>query len=63
MLDMTNYRVVYKDRVYNVISIMPEIIYEDGLSRLGSITVMYLNEDNELKLMEGRPEQFKFIRR
>ena len=59
-MPITDYKMIYENRVYNVISITPSI---DGTPEIVDVEVIYIDEDNNLQIVIDRVDKFKFIRR
>ena len=64
--DMRGFKVVYKERVYNalemVCSFEGEARKETGESEPKFLTVLVLNEDGNVKILEDKAFMFQFIR-
>lgn len=61
-MNMSDYKMIYKNRVYNVVDVVPYVTRSVGIS-IDDLEVIYINEDGELKIIEDSVEQFKFVRR
>ncbi len=65
-IDMSNYMMIYKERVYNVINIMPTLEVNDrevGTKKVKMIDAATINEDGELVIINDEAWMFKFVRR
>ena len=65
-IDMSNYKMIYNDEVFNVISIMPTFGYNEDANKAPKaefIDATYLNENGELATVNDEAWKFKFIRR
>ena len=65
-MDMSNYKMIYKDQVFNVVNIMPTIKYPEGVNPIGKVTFIeatYIDENGELKIINDEAWCFKFVRR
>ncbi len=65
-IDMSNYMMIYKERVYNVINIMPTFKSDDreaGTKKAKMIDAATINEDGELVMINDEAWMFKFVRR
>jgi hypothetical protein len=64
-IDMSNYKMIYEDQVFNVISIMPifELLPETGLAKPKFIEATYINENGEIAVIRDEAWTFKFVRR
>ena len=64
--DMRGFKVVYKERVYNalemVCSFEGEVRKETGESEPKFLTVLVLNEDGNVKMLEDEAFMFQFMR-
>ena len=65
-IDMSNYKMIYNDEVFNVISIMPTFDYVEDANKAPKVKFIdatYLNENGELATVNDEAWMFKFIRR
>ena len=65
-IDMSNYMMIYKERVFNVINIMPSFEpcdREVGTRKAKMIDAATINEDGELVVINDEAWMFKFVRR
>lgn len=67
-IDMSAYKMIYKDQVYNVVGVMPTIdmtnnIAGEHTTKINSIQATYIDEDGELKILYDETFMFKFVRR
>lgn len=62
-IDMSNYKVVYKDKVWNCININPII---DTSNRedinVGELQVLVLDEKNKIKIIRDNGDEFQFLK-
>ena len=62
--DMTAYKMIYKNGVYNCISLMPCILeLQDNSLELMELDVVYLDSDNRVKVVRDKSEEFQFVSR
>lgn len=68
-IDIRGYKVIYKDRVYNALNMAwewddrpEEEARENGVATPKTLTVIVVNEDNEIRLLNDETFMFKFIR-
>lgn len=65
-IDMSNYKMIYKDQVFNVVGIVPTF-YNDstnkGFKKIKFIEASIINENGELAIVEDEAWMFKFVRR
>lgn len=64
-IDMSNYKMIYNDRVYNVVGIIPTLDFSEGngFKKVKFIEVSVIDEDGELKIIYDEAFMFKFVRR
>lgn len=66
-LDMSDFKVIYNNRAYNVISVIPSIEPDPqnntGVMKPHHINVWFINEDSELVMIHDEARMFKFVRR
>ena len=65
-IDMSNYKMIYKDQVFNVVSIMPTVEFPDGNNqpdKIRFISATVINENGELAIINDEAFMFKFVRR
>jgi hypothetical protein len=65
-IDMSNYKMIYKDQVFNVVSIMPEFtsdFADNGISKPTFIGATYIDENGEIRIVRDEAWCFKFVRR
>ena len=64
--DMRGFKVVYKERVYNALEMVcefgEEARKETGESEPKFLTVLVLNEDGNVKMLEDEAFMFQFMR-
>jgi hypothetical protein len=65
-IDMSNYKMIYKDQVFNVVGIIP-MLYDgtvkDGIKKVQFIEASAINEDGNLIIINDEAWMFKFVRR
>lgn len=64
-IDMSSYKMIYKDIVFSVVTVMPFMESEtvDSPLKVKRIEVIFVNEDGELGVIEDERSAFKFVRR
>lgn len=63
-IDMSNYKMIYKEQVFNVVSIIPTFeIKTEGNPKMKFIEACFIDEDGELKIVRDEAWCFKFVRR
>lgn len=66
-MDMTDYKMIYKDQVFNVIAVSIECApgqqYEKENTKIELIEAVYIDENGELKVVRDEALMFKFVRR
>jgi len=65
-IDMSNYKMIYKDEVFNVVNIMPTVDFgtkEPPVIKVKFIQATYINENGELQMISDEAFMFKFMRR
>lgn len=66
-MDMTDYKMIYKDQVFNVIAVSiecgPSQQYEKENTKIEFIEAVYIDENGELKVVKDEALMFKFVRR
>lgn len=64
-IDMSNYKMIYKDEVFNVVGIIPSLYTEkaDEVPKIKFIEASYIDENGELKIVKDEAWCFKFVRR
>lgn len=63
-IDMSAYKMIYNDEVFNVVSIVP--IYEvndKGIPKVVTMDAWVINENGELTMIRDEGWCFKFVRR
>lgn len=64
--DMRGFKVVYKERVYNALEMIcgfeSETQKQPGVSSPKFLTVLVLNEDGNVRMLEDEAFMFQFIR-
>ena len=64
--DMSNYKMIYKDQVFNVIStilIFENPIQETTIEKPQFIEAIYIDENGEIRVIRDEAWCFKFVRR
>ena len=64
--DMSKYMMIYKNQVFNVVSIMPTIDFNDGsigIKKAKMIEAATISENGELVMINDEASMFKFVRR
>ena len=56
-VDMTNYKMIYENNVYNCIS----LIFFFNANVLEELEVVYINEDNRVSIIKDYKDNFQFI--
>lgn len=60
---MSNYKILYKNKVYNCISMMVNYDMTDILkARVTELQVFYINEDNKVSLIVAKPDDIQFVK-
>jgi hypothetical protein len=65
-LDMSNFKMIYKDQVFNAVSVIPNIDFNPenvGFKKPKFIEAWYINEDGELAVIHDEAWRFKFVTR
>lgn len=65
-MDMSNYKMIYKDQVFNVVDVMPTLAYyeqSDPRPKITFIEASYVDEYGELNIIRDESFMFKFVRR
>ena len=68
-IDMGNYKMIYKDQVFNVVGIIPTIDYNgetgdcNGIRKAKFIEASVIDENGELAIIHDEASMFKFVRR
>lgn len=69
-IDMTDYKMIYKDQVFNVVGIMPTIDFEgvssmdnNGFRKVKFIEATIIDENGEVMIIYDESFMFKFVRR
>lgn len=58
-IDMSAFKMIYKDKVYNCLNIMPS--WTDD--KVGQLEIFYINEDNRVTFIIDDVSKFQFISR
>ena len=63
-INMTDYKMIYNDRVYNVLQICIDFFAEEGtVPKLKFINAVYIDEDGMIKVINDEAWCFQFVRR
>lgn len=65
-MDIQQYKVIYKDEVYNNCLEARSTIsgyVEDNTSQIKSIEIIYIDSDNNMSIMVDDVKEFKFIKK
>lgn len=62
-LDMTNFKMIYKERVYNCLSMMTCINMTEEKPKIKEIEVIFINEENRVDIIKDEASKFQFISR
>jgi len=64
-IDMSNYKMIYNEQVFNVVGIIPNIYAESTNEppKIQFIEASYIDENGELKIVRDEAWCFKFVRR
>lgn len=65
-VNMSDYNIIYNNRVYNCLSMNREIIFDNDNKPNPipeRILVTYLNEDNRVRILEASADEIQFIRK
>jgi hypothetical protein len=69
-IDMSNYKMIYKDQVFNVVGIMPILDFtgvnnaeNNGFKKVKFIEASVIDENGELAIINDEAWMFKFVRR
>ena len=64
-INMTDYRMILRGRVYNVLQIVLVTRFEDGddAPTVKYIEAVYIDEDGDIKILRDEPQYFQFLRR
>lgn len=57
-MDMTNYKMIYKNKIYNCLQLF---IRKGTIEKIEEIEVIYLNEENRLTNVVDKAEEFQFV--
>jgi hypothetical protein len=60
-INMTNFKMVYKDNVYNCLSMMPTLDGTIGNSKVNFLEVIYIDSDNRVNVVYDEVFMFQFI--
>lgn len=64
-IDMSNYKMIYKEQVFNVVGVFPTINLESETNtpEIKFIEASYIDENGEFKIVRDEAWRFKFVRR
>jgi hypothetical protein len=65
-IDMSNFKVIYNDQVFNAVSVIPTVDFNPEKQRFAKpkfIDLWFVNEDGELTVIQDEAWKFKFVRR
>lgn len=64
-INMTDYRMILRGRVYNVLQIVLVTRFENGddTPTVKYIEAVYIDEDGAIKILRDEPQYFQFLRR
>ena len=64
-INMTDYRMILRGRVYNVLQIVLVTRFENGddAPTVTYIEAVYIDEDGSIKILRDEPQYFQFLRR
>lgn len=64
-IDMSDYKVIYKEQVFNVVGVIPTINVgsSNETPKIQFIEASYIDENRELRIVRDEAWCFKFVRR
>ena len=64
-INMADYRLILRGRVYNVLQIVLVTRFENGddAPTVKYIEAVYIDEDGSIKILRDEPQYFQFLRR
>ena len=64
-INMTDYRMILRGRVYNVLQIVLVTKFENGDDEptVKYVEAVYIDEDGSIKILRDEPQYFQFLRR
>ena len=64
-INMTDYRMILRGRVYNVLQIVLVTKFENGDDEptVKYVEAVYIDEDGSIKFLGDEPQYFQFVRR
>lgn len=64
-INMTDYRMILRGRVYNVLQIVLVTKFENGDDEptVKYVEAVYIDEDGSIKFLRDEPQYFQFVRR
>jgi hypothetical protein len=60
-IDMTNFKMIYKDKVYNCLALMTCINLSGEKLDVKELDVTFINEDNRVEIIRDEAYRFQFI--
>ncbi len=63
-IDITNFKMIYKDNVYNCLEMMPSIYCpepESDKREVKFLEVVFINSDNRVEIVNDEAFMFQFI--
>ena len=64
LINMTDYKMIYHDRVYNVLQIRIDFFAKEGVApKPKFIDAVYVDEDGMIKVISDEAWCFQFVRR
>ena len=65
-IDMSNYKMIYKEQVFNVVGVIPTFNAAGSANespKIKFIEASYIDENGELRIVRDEAWCFKFVRR
>lgn len=63
-IDISNYKVIYKDEILNCVSVMPYINLTNRRdAKIDEIELIYLDDSNRMQVIIDRNENFQFVKK
>jgi hypothetical protein len=60
-IDMTNFKMIYKDNVYNCLALMACIDLSGEKPKVKELEVTFINEENRVEIIRDEAHRFQFI--
>lgn len=63
-INMTNFKMIYKDNVYNCLEVVPQIYFpepESDKREVKFLEVVFINSDNRVEVVNDEAFMFQFI--